>query len=116
MFGTFGVPEILSSDEGPEFMATATEDFLVCWGVKRRQSSVYFPQSNGQADVAVKKVKRLFKSCKDPRGGLNNDQFLRGMLQLRNTPDPETKMSPAQVLFGRTPRDAFNFVNNGKHK
>jgi transposase InsO family protein len=111
MFATFGVPEILSSDEGSEFMATATDDFLACWGVKHRQSSAYFPQSNGRAEVAVKKVKRLLKSCIDPRGGLNNDQFLRGMLQLRNTPDPETRMSPAQVLFGRPLRDAFTFVN-----
>ena len=55
MFATFGVPEILSSEEGPEFMATATEDFLACWGVKHRQSSVYFPQSNSRAEVAVKK-------------------------------------------------------------
>ena len=36
MFATFGVPEILSSDEGPEFMSAATEDFLACCGVKHR--------------------------------------------------------------------------------
>ena len=111
MFATFGVPEILSSDEGPEFIATATEDFLTRWGVKHRQSSAYHPQSNGRAEIAVKKAKRLLKSCIDPRGGLNNDRFLRGMLQLRNTPDPESKMSPAQVLFGKPLRDAFSFVN-----
>ena len=33
------------------------------------------------------------------------------MLQLRNTPDPECKLSPAQVLFGRPLRDAFSFLN-----
>ena len=111
MFATFGVPEILSSDGGPEFISTATEDFLTRWGVKHRQSSAYHPQSNGRAEVAVKKAKRLLKSCIDSRGGLNNDRFLRGMLQLRNTPDPESKMSPAQVLFGKPLRDAFSFVN-----
>ena len=89
MFATFGVPEILSSDGGPEFTATATKDFLDRWGVKHRLSSAYHPQSNGRAEVAVKKVKRLLKSCIDPKGGINNDHFLRGMLQLRNTPDPE---------------------------
>ena len=36
---------------------------------------------------------------------------MRGMLQLRNTPDPECKLSPAQVLFGRPLRDAFSFLN-----
>ena len=34
-----------------------------------------------------------------------------GMLQLRNSPDPECKLSPAQILFGRPLRDAFSFLN-----
>ena len=111
LFATFGVPMTMSSDGGPEFTATATGDFLARWGVHHRQSAAYNPQSNGRAEVAVKKAKRLLKSCIDPRGSLNNDHFLRGMLQLRNTPDPECKLSPAQVLFGHPLRDAFSFVN-----
>ena len=42
---------------------------------------------------------------------INTDKFLRGMLQLRNTPDPDCKLSPAQILFGRPLRDAFSFIN-----
>jgi hypothetical protein len=80
--------------------------------VHHRKSAAYNPQSNGRAEVAVKKAKRLLKSCIGSGGSLNNDKFLRGMLQLRNTPDPECKLSPAQVLFGRTLRDAFSFVNH----
>ena len=34
------------------------------------------------------------------------------MLQLRNTPDSDCKVSPAQILFGRPLRDAFSFVNH----
>lgn len=111
MFTTFGVPLSLSSDRGPEFSATATQEFLSLWGVQHRESAAYNPQSNGRAEVAVKKVKRLLKSCIGPNGSLNNDNFMKGMLQLRNTPDPECKLSPAQVLFGRPLRDAFSFVN-----
>ena len=33
MFSTFGVPNELSSDGGPEFMAGTTKDFLKRWGV-----------------------------------------------------------------------------------
>ena len=111
LFAAFGVPLTMSSDGGPEFTATATEDFLARWGVHHRQSAAYNPQSNGRAEVAVKKAKRLLKSCIDPRGSLNNDHFLRGILQLRNTPDPECKLSPAEVLFGHPLRDAFSFIN-----
>ena len=113
MFTTFGVPNSLSSDGGPEFSASATQEFLSLWGVQHRESAAYHPQSNGRAEVAVKKAKRLLKTCIGPNGSLNNDQFMMGMLQLRNTPDPDCKLSPAQILFGRPLRDAFSFVKRG---
>ena len=111
LFMNFGIPEILSSDGGPEFIANETQDFLTRWGVYHRKSSSYNPQSNGRAEVAVKRAKRLLTSCIGPNGSLNNDRFLRAMLQLRNTPDPECKLSPAQIIFGRPLRDAFSFIN-----
>ena len=30
---------------------------------------------------------------------------MKGLLQLRNTPDPDTNLSPAQILLGRKLRD-----------
>ena len=32
-------------------------------------------------------------------------------MQLRNTPDPDCKISPAEIVFGRPIRDAFSFIN-----
>jgi len=110
-FRMFGVPEELSSDGGPQFKALATEEFLSTWGVRHRLSSAYFPQSNGRAEVAVKTAKRLLLDNIGPSGSLNNDKFLRAILQLRNTPDPDCNVSPAQIVFGRQLRDAFTFVN-----
>ncbi len=111
-FATFGVPEELSSDGGPEFSAGCTQAFLSSWGVQHRMSSAHFPQSNGRAEVAVKKAKRLLMSNTGPAGSLDHDRFLRGMLQLRNTPDPDCNVSPAQIVFGRPLRDALTFVNH----
>ena len=59
VFSTFGVPEEISTDGGPEFAAQEFKDFLVRWGVHHRMSSAYFAQSNGRAEVAVKTMKRL---------------------------------------------------------
>ena len=110
-FGVFGVPDEISTDRGPEFTASATETFLKTWGVNHRVSSAYFPQSNGRAEVAVKSAKRMLRDNVSPDGDSNNDSFLRALLQLRNTPDPDCGMSPAEVVFGRPLRDAFSFVN-----
>ena len=53
-FATFGVPEELSSDGGPEFTAKETKKFFDKWGIKHRQSSSYYSKSNGRAEAAVK--------------------------------------------------------------
>ncbi|XP_077359925.1 uncharacterized protein LOC144005545 [Festucalex cinctus] len=110
-FATFGVPEELSSDGGPEFMSSHTENFFRLWCIRHRVSSVGFPQSNGRAEVAVKTAKRLLVSNTGPTGTLDNDRFLRAMLQLRNTPDPDCNLSPAQIIFGRPLRDSLSFIN-----
>ena len=109
-FSRFGIPLEMASDGGPEFTATMTKTFLHRWGISHRNSSAYLPQSNGRAEVAVKTAKRLLRSNIGPDGSLNTDNFLRAMLQLRNTPDPDCHLSPAQILFGRPLRDAFAFA------
>ena len=108
-FATFGVPDKISTDGGPEFTAFATQQFLKTWGVEHRVSSAYFPQSNGRAVVAVKATKRLLIANVSPRGDLNNDLFLQALLELRNTPDCD--MFAAKIVFGQPLRGAFSFFN-----
>jgi hypothetical protein len=111
VFATFGVPEVLSSDGGLEFTASRTATFLTHWGVHHRISSASFPQSNGRAEVAIKKAKRTLMENTGPTGSIDNDALLRALLQIRNMPDPDCNVSPAEVVFGRQIRDAFSFVN-----
>ena len=102
MFVTFGVAEELSSDGGPEFVAAITKEFYERWGTRHRLSSAYLPASNGRAEQAVKVAKRLIEGNIGPTGSLDTDSLAAALLQHRNTPDRESGLSPAQVLFGRT--------------
>jgi hypothetical protein len=104
-FSTYGIAEELASDGGPEFTASSTQKFLTSWGVHHRLSSVAFPHSNCRAEIGVKTVKRMIADNTGPRGEFEVDTFQRAILQYRNCPDTDTKLSPAECLFGRAIRD-----------
>ena len=70
-------------------------------------SSAYFPQSNGRAEVALRLTKRLLEDHIGPDRSINKDNFVRGLLQLRNTSDRNCKLSPTEVLFGHQLRNAI---------
>ena len=106
-FVTFGIPEELTSDGGPQFKAGKTQDFLNAWGVRHRISSVANPHTNCRAELAVKTVKRMLIDNITATGSLDVDKFQRALLMYRNSVDPETKASPALILFGRPIRDAI---------
>ena len=106
-FVTFGVPEEITSDGGPQFTAGVTQQFLDFWKVHHRKTSVANPHANSRAEIAVKTVKRLLMDNTGPTGSLDTDNFQRAILTYRNSIDPETKASPALILFGRPVRDAI---------
>ena len=54
---TFGVPEVLTSDGGPQFVSRGTQEFLETWGITHRVSSAYVPHGNLRAELGVKSMK-----------------------------------------------------------
>jgi hypothetical protein len=114
VFVTFGIPEELASDGGPEFASADTAAFFRDWGVKWRLSSVANPHSNCRADVGVKTIKRMIMNNTNSSGEIDIPKFQRAMLQYRNTPSSIDKRSPAEIVFGRQIRD-FIPVKLGKY-
>ena len=92
IFARHGIPDILYSDNGPQYVS---REFLTFAGVCRFQhitSSPRYPQSNGQAERTVKTIKMLLKQSKDPYVAL---------LNYRASPLPWCKCSPVELLMGR---------------
>ena len=55
-------------------------------------------------------MERLLSDIIDQSGKLNRDAITRAILQLCNTPERDTGLSPAQILFGRTLRHTLPLV------
>ena len=100
-----GAPDVLFSDNGPQFNAYPLKSVLADWGVEHRTSSPHYPQSNGHAEAAVKSMKRLLRRCWCD-GHLDNayERWTAAILQYRNPPGSDGE-SPAEILFGHPVQD-----------
>ena len=96
----FGIPEELSTDGGPEFTSGEMTALLKDFGIRHRVSSAYHPHSNLRAELGVKDVKRLLRENVDSDGGIVNSRMTAALLTFKNTPDRDTRMSPAEYVFG----------------
>ena len=92
MFGRHGIPEILISDNGPQYSSHEFIEIASSYDFKHVTSSPYHSQGNGEAERAVKTVKKLLKNSHDPNLAL---------LAYCSTLLLWCHLSPSQLLIGR---------------
>lgn len=90
-FARFGIPDVLVSDNGPQFSSKVFAEFAQNYGFQHVTSSPRYPQANGEAERMVRTLKELFYKSGDPHMAL---------LVYRDTPGV-TGYSPSQLLMGR---------------
>ena len=78
-----------------------SKDFLKKLGVTHRIFSVGFPHANQKAERSVAAAKRLLRDTVRPTGDIDTASLEQSLLQLRNTQDQDTGLSPAQLLLGQ---------------
>ena len=113
LFQDVGVAESLTTDGGSTYLSNQFQTFLKNYKVHHRVSSVAYPHGNTRSEVAVKSAKRLMRSNMNDRGDLNTVAITRALLEYRNTPDRDTGLSPAELLYGRQLKD---FLPSKPHK
>jgi transposase InsO family protein len=97
-FSRHGIPEVLLTDNGPQFVSVDFASFCELYGITHVTSSPYWPRGNGKAESAVKVVKSLMKK--------STDMYL-ALLHYRNTPQQGHTFSPAQRSLGRRTRSTL---------
>lgn len=97
-----GIPDIIRSDNGPQFIGQAYQSFLSEWNITHITSSPRYPRSNGFIERHIKTVKAIIKKARKAKE--NEDLAL---LRWRTTPVSNTLPSPAELLFGRRIKDTL---------
>ena len=106
-FATHGLPDILVTDNGSNFMSKEFEEFLKQNGIRHIRTAPYHPASNGQAERAVQTFKEEMKKMS---GGSVETQVSRFLARYRITPQTLTGVSTAELLLGRKPRSRLDPV------
>ena len=61
IFSRFGTPRVLISDGGSHFVNSQLQKVLEFYDVKHKVASPYHPQTNGQAEVSNRELKRILE-------------------------------------------------------
>ena len=91
----YGIPEIIQSDNGPQYSSSKFRRFTEQYGFKHITSSPHFAQSNGFIERMVRTVKQLFNKAEETR----TDHL--ALLVYRATPLDNQTPSPAELLHNR---------------
>ncbi len=83
IFARHGIPEIIRSDNGPQYASQEFSSFARTYGFENITSSPRYPQSNGQAERTIQTVKNMLKKSSDPHLALLNYRLLpyRGVIE-----------------------------------
>ena len=100
ILATHGTPNVIVSDNGPQFASQEFKNFAKDWGFTHVTSSPRYHQSNGEAERAVQTAKNILKKNANPNLGL---------LAYRTAPLQNGK-TPSQILMSRLLRSTLPVV------
>ncbi|XP_019416042.1 PREDICTED: uncharacterized protein LOC109327378 [Lupinus angustifolius] len=101
IFSRFGTPRVLISDGGSHFCNVQLQKVLQHYGVRHKVASPYHPQTNGQAEVSNREIKRILEknvSTSRKDWSLKLDDALWAYRTAFKSP---TRLSPFQLVYGK---------------
>ena len=106
IFGKFGLPEKILSDNGPCFRAGSFQQFFEQLDIGHVTLSPYYHQSNGRVETAVQIVENVLKKNE------SNVVITKALTTYLDTPVSDTLPSPVELFFNRgiNARLSMNFA------
>jgi hypothetical protein len=97
----FGVPQSLTTDQGPSFMSHQFREFVESMKIKLLNSCPYYTQANGQAEASNKVlVKIINKRIKDILSRWH-EKLSEALWVHRTSKHRATKLTPFELVYGQ---------------
>lgn len=110
-FCRYGLPDTLVSDNGTQFKCPAFENFMKMNHIVHIATAPGKPATNGQAENSVKTVKKSVTTTLEEANPGDFDLILnRFLFDYRITAHSTTKVSPAEIMFGRQLKSRFSLL------
>ena len=101
IFAEFGIPCTLKTDNGPPFNGSEFKQFAEYLGFKHRKITPLWPKANAESERFMRTIEKTIRAANVENKNWKQEiyTFLRNY---RATPHCTTKLSPFEILFGRT--------------
>ena len=64
MFAEYGIPKVLHSYNGPQYVSAQLANFCISWGITHETSSLHYLQPNGFVKAYIKSIKHALQQAK----------------------------------------------------
>jgi len=109
VFARNGVPQFITTDNGPQFNSDMTKIFLDLYDVYVKFVTTYHPESNGLVENSNKEIGKLLRLLGNKHKDW--DEILPSALwALRTTRNSTTNHSSFELVYGREDQQPFDIV------
>ena len=112
VFARHGIPEILITDNGPQFCSDKTKAFLDLYGVYVHFTTTYHPESNGEVENRNKEIGKYLRILCNRNTTIWDEMLPSALWALRTCKNETTKFSSFELLYGRRDLQPFELTLN----
>ena len=109
LFSSYGLPEQIVTDNGPQFTSDEFATFLKENGIKHIRSSPYHPSSNGAAERFVRTFKEAMKAGRNDARSFKH-RLASFLLTYRTSIHATTNEAPCSLFMGRKLRTRLDLL------
>jgi transposase InsO family protein len=97
----FGVPQTLTTDQGPSFMSHQFSEFVEFIKIKLMNSSPYYAQANGQTEASNKVLIKIIKKWIEDKPMGWHEKLSEALWAQRTSRNGATKVTPFELVYGQ---------------